>query len=722
VIKKVFYMVLSAFVASAFSAQAQADQPQLKSGASFSGRPSATAAIIEQAVWEQLNEVKDEQFITLWPLIYSTSEPLSVVDMGLIYSVKVENNNVHVVLTTYHKGFMNVKLIASPVRKKILAMPGIGNVTVECIWPPIWTPDRLSEKARKVLRYEPGDPVEGTLHVRSIIKSSPDAKPDQERNLDRNRLVIPDTVWGVVDTLKDCDVLSWHGYHYFKRFEVEERDGLARQGEPIFLDVSFAGDQINDMAKEIRVIDEEIPEKEIPYQVIEIAQEENIKKCTIVFLSNIPAMDNKRYLLLYGNSRSDLQAPVYLTDLVTQGERYGLDIENSFYKVHLSPTSGHLKTLQFKKGGKTFLNYSDNTIPPQTIFDASNDPGSMIDLIWHGEDYCIHWGPDFSDQFRYRMTMWSEVPNYSVVKGPICTIVKRWGYPITTIYPAFPQTAGTIEVTYTFYSGLPYFTMESRIKVEKEIDIRVVRNDQWTFKGVWTHEISMPDGGEISVYQKQISFEQDPALMGCYNSVNGDGFASLHISFDALGFRGAYANRASTLLGSSGWVRYAFYSQNINSSIPPVGIQPGATIGEYNAYLVYNANEPGGNNQARDWYNLLRKPLKKNIPDYPTSVNEQGEESTVPKSYILSQNYPNPFNSSTEVSFTLPVRGNVELSIYNLAGQKVATLVQGTRGAGAYTVHWDGRDDSGKELASGVFLYQMRAGNQVKTRKLLLLR
>ena len=105
-----------------------------------------------------------------------------------------------------------------------------------------------------------------------------------------------------------------------------------------------------------------------------------------------------------------------------------------------------------------------------------------------------------------------------------------------------------------------------------------------------------------------------------------------------------------------------------------------------------------------------------------TAVEEQADLSALPQTFALEQNYPNPFNSGTVIGFALPVRDEVELVIYNLVGQKVATLVQGAREAGAYTVRWDGRDDSERELASGVYLYRLQAGHQVETRKLLLLR
>ena len=78
--------------------------------------------------------------------------------------------------------------------------------------------------------------------------------------------------------------------------------------------------------------------------------------------------------------------------------------------------------------------------------------------------------------------------------------------------------------------------------------------------------------------------------------------------------------------------------------------------------------------------------------------------------------------SETTISFDLPRSQEIELALYNLAGQKAATLAQGRRQAGTYTLRWDGRDDAGIELASGVYLYRLTAGDPVATRKLLLLR
>jgi len=93
-----------------------------------------------------------------------------------------------------------------------------------------------------------------------------------------------------------------------------------------------------------------------------------------------------------------------------------------------------------------------------------------------------------------------------------------------------------------------------------------------------------------------------------------------------------------------------------------------------------------------------------------------------PDAFALQQNFPNPFNSGTVIRFALPSDQQVELAVYNLTGQQVATLVEGRRQAGSYAISWDGEDESGRALASGMYFYRLQAGEKVETRKLMLLR
>lgn len=105
----------------------------------------------------------------------------------------------------------------------------------------------------------------------------------------------------------------------------------------------------------------------------------------------------------------------------------------------------------------------------------------------------------------------------------------------------------------------------------------------------------------------------------------------------------------------------------------------------------------------------------------PTAVEETRGEA-LPGAFALRQNYPNPFNSHTVIGFDLPDGGDVDLALYDLLGQRVATLARGLRPAGTYALRWDGRDDGGQELASGAYLYRLRSGDRTEMRKLLLVR
>ncbi len=109
------------------------------------------------------------------------------------------------------------------------------------------------------------------------------------------------------------------------------------------------------------------------------------------------------------------------------------------------------------------------------------------------------------------------------------------------------------------------------------------------------------------------------------------------------------------------------------------------------------------------------------LPPRVTAVSEEHQES-VPQAFDLEQNYPNSFNSDTVIRYTLPQTEHVVLSVYNLAGQQVARLVEDQRPAGVSTVRWDGTDTDGHNLASGAYLYRLQVRSKVETRKLLLLR
>jgi hypothetical protein len=101
---------------------------------------------------------------------------------------------------------------------------------------------------------------------------------------------------------------------------------------------------------------------------------------------------------------------------------------------------------------------------------------------------------------------------------------------------------------------------------------------------------------------------------------------------------------------------------------------------------------------------------------------ESGGTSLEPVSFALEQNYPNPFNPSTNIRYSLAKRSTVVLELYNAIGQKVRTLIDGEQSTGTYGVVWNGKNDAGGHVASGVYFYRLRTDSFTAVRKLLLLR
>jgi hypothetical protein len=95
----------------------------------------------------------------------------------------------------------------------------------------------------------------------------------------------------------------------------------------------------------------------------------------------------------------------------------------------------------------------------------------------------------------------------------------------------------------------------------------------------------------------------------------------------------------------------------------------------------------------------------------------------LPSAYQLSQNYPNPFNPTTSISFAVPAQSAVRLEIYSVLGERVKTLVDGRYSRAVYTVVWDGKDDAGQTVASGVYFYRLISnGNVIGSKKMLMIR
>ncbi len=103
----------------------------------------------------------------------------------------------------------------------------------------------------------------------------------------------------------------------------------------------------------------------------------------------------------------------------------------------------------------------------------------------------------------------------------------------------------------------------------------------------------------------------------------------------------------------------------------------------------------------------------------PTAIEN---ETGVPLSFDLEQNYPNPFNPTTKIHYEIPTTSQVTLTVYDLKGNVVKTLVNSKQAANRYTVEWNGTNDLGYKAASGIYLYRLSTGDKVSTKKMTLIR
>jgi hypothetical protein len=105
-----------------------------------------------------------------------------------------------------------------------------------------------------------------------------------------------------------------------------------------------------------------------------------------------------------------------------------------------------------------------------------------------------------------------------------------------------------------------------------------------------------------------------------------------------------------------------------------------------------------------------------------TDVKDDEQGSIIPEKFELRQNYPNPFNPVCNIEYALPRSSHVTLSIYNILGQKVRMLVDEYQSAGYKSIQWDGRDNLGREVTSGIYFYRIEAGDFVQAKRMVLIK
>ncbi len=308
------------------------------------------------------------------------------------------------------------------------------------------------------------------------------------------------------------------GWAFYKVLEIAESAGLERSREPVESVVEFAADQVTDLRRELRVAridDESGTLREVPSQVCREVFDGEVRSCRLLLQVDLPANSRGRYLILYGNR--DAELPEYPTDLAVSGEEFGLSIASNHFTAHLSAQNGQLQRLQFRRGF--------GIVPygaPLELYTGGEG---------HGEPPGIDWGHDYMGSGNYqkfRVTGWSRCPNYEVIRGPLCVQVRRWGFPRSSLHPVFTPSRLHMDLTYTFYAGLPWFLKESRMDALARFETNVVRDDEWLFYGmpfsdsVWIDREGILHEGEVPV-----SHENDQWGVGFFRRESRDAFIAL---------------------------------------------------------------------------------------------------------------------------------------------------------------------------------------------------
>ena len=259
-----------------------------------------------------------------------------------------------------------------------------------------------------------------------------------------------------------------------------------------------------------------------------------------------------------------------------------------------------------------------------------------------------------------------------------------------------PFVQETIDVTTAPNGGGSYFHPQFRVRFVNNGTAGPTPNDDWFIDNVYLG----PPEPAIAASQDTVAF--DTTLIGSTSTLPLD---ILNVGLEDLLVSAVLSTNPSIFsVDTTTFTIMSGESFTLNVSFSPN--QPGAVSG----MLLIASNDP-----ATD---TLRVNLT-GMGDVPVGTRAQLE---IPKVFSVSPNYPNPFNPSTTIRYQLPVASNAELVIYNLLGSKVRTLLTGKKEAGSYEVEWDGTNDVGVPVTSGVYVYRFTAGSYQMVRKMILVK
>lgn len=375
-------------------------------------------------------------------------------------------------------------------------------------------------------------------------------------------------------------------------------DPQFKSQEAIDLLLAFPAVQVQSLKREIRVaklVSNSL--SEVPSQVYEEQRRGDEWYCRLTFLAESSLPEQQTYLIFYGNP--DAELPDYESDMEVTGDGYALDIENVFFKVKLSRQTGQIESMFYKRLRGLEL--------------YSGGEG-------HGEPPGIDWSHDYVAQGhfqKFRTTLWDECPDYEIIRGPICTIVRRWGFPYSPLHPLFSPSRINMYVEYRFYSGLPYFIKSSKFTTLKELIVDNLRDDEWVLTGqAFTHGLWIDKDGKVHLGAVEPDQKNNLWGTGLYDRENTDAFIGLFLEHRAEGLPSINHSGAAILNNKWHGQLWSRHVLGTNTKLPS-----GTTFHQKNAYLTIPFTEDQGPGIVEDLRTELLSPLKVNILNFLPSGN-----------------------------------------------------------------------------------------------------
>ncbi|WP_197440320.1 metal-sulfur cluster assembly factor [Polystyrenella longa] len=392
--------------------------------------------------------------------------------------------------------------------------------------------------------------------------------------------------------LQNVDVLGengkqWaRGWKYFKLLSIKETAGLKRTSEPVEVSLSFPSDQVTSLTREVRLVRiEDGRLVEVPCQVFGEKHRKAERFCKILWMADSLPNQEQDVLVFYGNP--DAELPHYPSDLKTEGEGFGLDISNAFFKVSLSRQTGQIErmTLRREHGLELF----------------SGGEG-------HGEPPGIDWAHDYVDEDsfqKFRISLWDTCPDYEVIRGPLCTIVRRWGFPYSPVHPIYSPARLHVDVEYRFYTGLPWFHKTGSMTAVQDFEAAALRDDEWVFSGQsFTDKMWMDRDGQLHFGDVDSDKLNDLWGVGFFNSQSQDSIMALFLEHQAEGLPELNHSGVPTMYyrwHGNLWSRYP---------LPVKEIPAGAAIHQKNAYLSIPFTKEKGKETIEGVRRRMMNPLE----------------------------------------------------------------------------------------------------------------